>query len=549
MLAGLTVGVLVIPQSMAYAMIAGLPLIYGLYAAVIPQLVYAVLGTSRHLSLAPSAMVSLLIIAGLSQFATPGTADYIALAILLTLITGVLQLLLGLVRLGFVVNFLSRPVISGYTYAAAIIIAASQLKHLLGISLETDTDLLALFRGVFRQFELVNMAALGVGAVAIAVLLVVRKINRQLPGPLLVVVAGIALTYFLGWEKQMDIVGAIPGGLPAFALPQVGWQQVNMLLPTALVIALYGFTESISIGKALQTKHRYYQVRPNQELIALGVANTLSAFFSAFVSSGGFGRSAVNEQAGARTNLASVVSAALVVLTLLFFTPLFYFLPKAILAAIIITAVLGLLDTREVTYLARTNRKDMYMLLITFFGTLLFGVQLGIATGVLLSLGLVIQKSAYPHVARLGKLPDSDYYRNLERFPEAIDRHDVLVFRFDAQLYFANISYFKDKLEDMMRSKGDQLKVVVLNAQSVNALDSSAVRGLEEIIDWCKSKNIHFYMTEIIGPVRDVLIRTGLLRKMGADHVHMRVQDAIDHYDQKHVPGQRYATQAYRRRE
>jgi SulP family sulfate permease len=260
--------------------------------------------------------------------------------------------------------------------------------------------------------------------------------------------------------------------------------------------------------------------------------------------SGGLARTAVNVDAGANTNLASVISAALVALTLLFFTPLFYNLPNAILAAIIMVAVVNLIDVRTAVFLFRTNKKDFAMLLVTFLSTLIFGVQAGILTGVVLSLVLVIHRSVYPHLAELGKLPDSNYYRNLARFPEAIERKDALIFRFDAELYFANIGYFQEHLEQMIAKKGQDLKVIILNAQSIYALDSSAARGLEEIVEDCHRRGIEFYMTEAIGPVRDMLKCTGLFEKIGEDHFRMRVQDALDFFDTHQKMKNTYATQS-----
>ncbi len=256
-----------------------------------------------------------------------------------------------------------------------------------------------------------------------------------------------------------------------------------------------------------------------------------------FPVSGGLGRTAVNDQAGAKTNLSSIFSAILIGLTLLLLTPLFYFLPLVVLAVIIIVAVTGLIDIKLGVYLWKISKRDFIMMNVTFFTTLIFGVQAGITTGVILSIILVIHRSAYPHIARLGKLPDTNYYRNLDRFKEAIDREDALVFRFDAQLYFANVQYFKDNLERMMLAKGEGLRVIVINAQSINDLDSSAVKVLAEIIEYCKKTGIAFYLTEVIGPVRDVLKRTSLLDKIGYDHIHMRVGDALEHFDKKLAEG------------
>ena len=542
---GITVGIMLVPQGMAYAMIAGLPPIYGLYAAFIPQIVYSFLGTSRQLSVAPVAMISLLIAAGISEFANQGSEAYLRLAILLAMIVGILQLLFGLSKMGFLVNFLSQPVISGYTSSAAIIIGLSQLKHLLGVDMPSSNLIHQIFLNTTASVNDSHLLTIGIGVTGILLIIILKRINKSIPGPLITVFLAVLVVSSLGWESRgVRIVGDVPGGLPSLSLPFMTIEEISSLLPLALLISLVGFMESISISKAIQAKKRTYKVSSNKELIALGASNITGSFFGSFPVSGGFSRTAVNEQAGANTNLSSLISAAIVGLTLLFFTPLFYNLPNAILASIIMVAVFSLIDFKMPVLLFKTNKKDFAMLMVTFVSTLIFGVQVGILTGVVLSLGLVIHRSVYPHLAELGKLPDTNYYRNLSRFPEANEREDALIFRFDSELYFANINYFKERLEEMIAKKGEALKVIILNAQSIYALDSSAAKGLEEIVDDLQDRDIEFYMTEVIGPVRDTLRKTGLFQKIGEDHFRMRVQDALDYFDTNEKPAHSYATQS-----
>jgi SulP family sulfate permease len=489
-------------------------------------------------------MISLLIGAGVSQFAAVGSAEYISLAILLALMVGALQLLFGLFRMGFLVNFLSQPVISGYTSAAAIIIGLSQLKHLLGVNMPSSNLIHEIVGATTTHISGTHLLTLIIGMVSIFLIIFIKKLNKSLPGPLIIVVLGILAVSMLNLQETgVKIVGAVPEGLPTFSLPELSLGKIGSLFSLALIISLVGFMESISIAKAIQTKRRNYKVSANKELIGLGLSNIAGSLFSAFPVSGGFSRTAVNDQAGANTNLSAWISAVLVGLTLLFFTSMFYNLPNAILAAIIMVAVFGLIDVKTPVFLYRTHRKDFYMLILTFVATLVFGVQIGITTGVVLSLGLLIHRSVYPHLAELGKLPDTNFYRNLSRFPEAHERKDALVFRFDSELYFANINYFKEKLEDMIARKGPGLKVIVLNAQSIYNIDSSAAKGLEEIVDDCRNRGIDFYMTEVIGPVRDKLRLTGLLDKIGTDHFKMRCQDALDSYDKYDNSAHTYATQ------
>jgi len=546
--AGITVGILLIPQSMAYALLAGLPPIYGLYAAFLPQILYGFFGTSRQLSVAPAAMISLLISAGISPLAAQGSADYINAAILLAFLVGVIQFLLGAFRLGFLVNFLSQPVIKGYTYAAAIIISLSQLKHLLGISMPSSNLLHQVIENILGNISQTHFLTLIIGCVSIIFIILARKINKNFPGPLILVVLGILIAYITGLDLLgVNVLGKVPSGVPGFSLPAFNFTLVKELVPLALIISLIGFMESVAIAKVIQTKRRDHKVQPNKELIGLGMANITGSLFSSFPVSGGFSRTALNYQAGAQTNVASWVSAMLIGLTLLFFTPLFYYLPQTILAAIIIVAVSGFIDLETAKFLYRTNKKDFSLLVVSFILTMTFGAQTGIIIGVILSLGLVIHRSVYPHLAELGKLPDTNYYRNLSRFPEAIDRSDVLVFRFDSELYFANIEFFRDRLEQMIERKKSTLKVIVLNAQSIYSIDSTAAKGLQEIVSDLKSRDIDFYISEVIGPVRDTLSSTGLLQIVGEDHIVMRVQDAIDHFDSIEKPAQPYPFQSNRK--
>jgi SulP family sulfate permease len=447
--------------------------------------------------------------------------------------------------MGFLVNFLSQPVISGYTSSAAIIIGLSQLRHLMGVNMPSSNLLLEIIKTTSQHVAETHFLTFLIGAAGIALMLAIKKYNKSLPGAIIIVIIGIVLVSIFHLDKAgVKIVGTIPGGLPKMTIPGASRADFVNLFPLAILISMVGFMESISIAKAIQMRKRTYKISANKELIGLGFANFFGSFFSAVPVSGGFARTAVNEQAGANTNLASLISAALVGLTLLFFTPVFYYLPNAILASIIMVAVINLIDVKTSILLFKTNKKDFSMLLATFLSTLIFGVQIGIMTGVVLSLGLVIHRSVYPHLAELGKLPDSNYYRNLSRFPEAIERKDALIFRFDAELYFANISYFQERLEQMMVKKGSDLKVIILNAQSIYALDSSAAKGLEEIVANCHRQGIEFYMTEVIGPVRDMLRKTGLFEKIGEDHFRMRVQDALDNFDTHGKLGNSYAIQS-----
>lgn len=538
--AGLTVGVMLIPQGMAYAMLAGLPPIYGLYSAIIPLVVYAIFGTSRQLSVGPGAMIALLVSSGVGKLAETGGENFIALAILLALMVGVIQLLLGLLRLGFLVNFLSHPVVSGFTSAAALIIGMSQLKHLLGIEMVRSEYIYTIVGSAVENLPQTHVPTLLLGLAGMVVILLIKRYAKIVPGALVAVILGIAAVTVLGLAATgMKIVGEVPGGLPVPSMPlDIGdptplLANIRALLPIAFTIALVGFMQSIAIAKAMHARHKDYQLRANQELIGLGFANIFGSVFNAFPVSGGLSRSAVNDQSGARTGMASIISAGFIGLTLLFLTPLFYYLPQAILASVIMVAVFGLIDIKEVRHLWKTDRVDLALLLATFGLTLAFGIELGIGAGVALSLIMVIYRSAYPHVAELGRLGTSMHYRNVHRFPEVEQRPDVLILRFDAQLYFANAGYLRDKLEQLARKKGEPLKLIVLNAESISFMDSSAVHTIKDLVADYRASGIELVLAGVIGPVRDILFKSGLAELLGEDGMFVHCSDAVDFYDRR----------------
>lgn len=530
--AGLTVGVMLIPQGMAYAMIAGLPPIYGLYASTLPLIIYALLGTSRQLAVGPVAMVSLLTAAGIGAIAEGGTEVYIGLAITLAFFVGMIQFLLGAFRLGFLVNFLSHPVISGFTSAAALIIGLSQLKHLLGVNIERSHHVHEILIQAVEQFGQINWYTFAIGIGGIVLIKGVKRFMPAIPGPLLAVVFGILAVWGLGLTAEgVKIVGEVPSGLPSVSMPIFNGETLSTLLPVALAISLVSFMESIAVAKAIQSKHKDYKVVPNQELIALGLSNIGGAFFQSYPVTGGFSRTAVNDQSGAKTGLASIISALLIVLTLLFLTPLFYYLPKAILASVIMVAVFGLIDFKEPRHLWHADRSDFWMLVITFVATLSLGIELGIGIGVALSLGMIIYQTTRPHMAALGKVPGTHFYRNLERFQQVEKRPDLLIVRFDAQLYFANLSYFQEQMEEWMDARGEDLQAVIINAESINNMDSSALHMLQELVQNIRASGRYLYLAGVKGPVRDMLQKGHLVEEIGEDNFFMSVQEAVDHHD------------------
>jgi SulP family sulfate permease len=532
--AGLTVGVMLIPQGMAYASIAGLPAVYGLYASIVPILIYAIFGTSRQLAVGPVAMVSLLTATAIGSFEGITTEQYISYAIILALLVGAIQFLLGILRLGFLVNFLSHPVVSGFTSAAALIIGLSQLKHLLGVEIPRSHHVHEILINAIDKIGEINWIALVIGIIGILIIVLSKRIKKSLPGQLFAVIFGILAVSIFGLGQganAVSIVKDIPDSLPNFVIPIFDMNVFELLIPMALTISLISFMESIAVAKAIQTKHRDYKVVANQELISLGLANIFGSFFQSYSTTGGFSRTAVNDQAGAKTGLASIISAVLIIITLLFLTPYFYNLPKAILASVIMVAVFGLIDFKEAIHLFKSNKTDFWTLIVTFLSTLSFGVEIGIGVGVILSLAMVLFKTTNPHTAQLAKVPGSHFYRNIKRFDNLEEREEILIYRFDAQLFFANINYFKDKLYDYESRKGDKLKVLIIDGESINNIDSTALHALEEIQEDFNSRGIDIFFTGIKGPLRDKMIRSGFMNKVKEDHFFMSIQEAVNAYD------------------
>jgi len=533
LIAGLTVAIVLIPQAMAYAMIAGLPPVYGLYASLFPLLIYTFLGTSKHLAIGPVAMDSLLVAAGLGTLAITGLENYIALAIFLAFAVGAIQLLLGLFRMGFLINFLSKPVISGFTSGAVLIIIFSQVKHLLGADVENSSKFHKLVGHVFAKIGETNMYDLGIGITAIVLIVLFKKWSKKIPGILIAVVLGILLVYFLDFEPfGVEIVGAIPTGLPSFQVPQINLENLIDIWPIALTIALVGYLEAISIGKAIEEKNNENNIDANQELVALGTSNIVGSFFQSYPVSGSFSRSAINNDLGAKSSLSGLISMLLVIITLFFLAPLFYYLPKAVLAAIIMVSVYGLVDFAYPKVLWKNRKDEFAVLMATFLITLFIGIPQGILIGVLFSLLLMVYRTSKPHFAVLGNIKNSDYYKNVKRFDdEVIVRDDLLIVRFDSQLYFGNKNYFRKELFKHIDAKGSALKGVILNAEAINYIDSSAAAMLINVIDEIHNRDLQFIIAGAIGPTRDIIFNSGIIDALQKDFLFVQTKEAVACFD------------------
>jgi SulP family sulfate permease len=528
--AGLAVGVMLIPQGMAYAMIAGLPPVYGLYTAIFPQLIYAIFGTSRQLAIGPVAMDSLLVATGISLIATEGTEAYISFAILLAFFVGLFQFVLGFARMGFITNLLSKPVISGFTAAVAFIIAINQFKDLIGVNLIKSNRSYEILISAFNNIGQTHLLTLIIGILGILLIYFLKKINNKIPGAFLALLLGIAAVYILGLNDQgVKIVEEIPSGLPQFIMPNLSLESFRRLAPLAGTLAVISFIEAYSIGKAMEAKERTYKIVPNQELAALGLSNIVGSLFQAFPATAGFSRTAVNYSSGAKTPLASIFSAMIVILTLLFLTPFFYYLPNAILASIIMFAVVSLIDYTYIKYLWKTNKVEFVLLVITFSVTFSFGMVQGIVTGVSLSVLLLIYRAANPHMAVLGRVKGFTEYRNIKRFEDLEAWDHLLIIRVDAPFAFVNIQTIKEKILNEAIKREGMLKKVVIDAGPVSFIDATGLDGIRELMDALRTKDIELLFSEVVGPVRDIFYKNDLFSEKSAETFFMTTDEAVNY--------------------
>ncbi len=530
--AGITVAVLLIPQAMAYALLAGLPPITGLYAALASLVVYPLLGSSRHLSVGPVALDSLLVASGFGALiAGATTEEYLGFAITLAVMVGVIQTLMGLLRMGYLVNFLANPVINGFTSAAAIIIALSQLKHMLGIEIEASQQVYSLLRQLAGQIANVHGATLAMGSICLVMLLFLRRKFPRLPAGLITIAASTLTVWFAELQDTgMSIVGAIPRGLPALNVPNMDADRVASLLTLAVTIALVSFMESIAVAKRFAAQNRY-EVSANRELVSIGAGNVASGFAGGYPVAGSFSRTAINADSGAKTPLASIITATVIALTLVALTPLFYYTPIASLAAVILVAIKGLIDLEEPRRLLRINKKDFSLLLFAFFATLMLGIQYGVLLSVLASIILIFSRITRPPVVRFGRLPNTNIFRNLDRDPQAKIIPGVIIFRIDASLYFANVTYLKDKIYEAVAERQDPIHSFLIDASTTNEVDTSAITCLQEIAYEFKQTGIELYFSNVRGRIRDTMRRSGFLQQLGEDHFFYSKTAAIKHIE------------------
>jgi sulfate permease, SulP family len=525
--AAVIVTIMLIPQSLAYALLAGLPAEMGLYASILPLVAYAIFGTSRALAVGPVAVVSLMTAAAVGNLALQGTPEYAAAAIILAFLSGLVLLVMGFFRLGFLANFLSHPVIAGFITASGIIIATSQLKHILGIP-ASGHNLLELVHSILAHLGEVNFWTLAIGVPTTAFLFWVRKglkprlIAAGIPpklsdilakaGPVAAVVVTTLVTWALGLnDRGVAIVGDIPKGLPPLTIPKFDMEIWTSLIGSAVLISIIGFVESVSVAQTLAAKKRQ-RIVPDQELIGLGASNIAASISGGYPVTGGFSRSVVNYDAGADTPAAGAFTAVGIALATLALTPLIFFLPKATLAATIIVAVLSLVDFSILRTTWTYNKADFAAVAATILLTLGFGVELGVSSGVLISILLYLYRTSRPHIAEVGLVPGTEHFRNIERH-KVETSPEILTIRVDENLYFANARYLEDYLYD--RVVGDkQLKHVILMCSAVNDIDTSALESLEAIDHRLTDMGLKLHLSEVKGPVMDRLSRTHFLHEL-----------------------------------
>lgn len=544
LLAGVIVTIMLVPQGMAYAMLAGLPPQVGLYASILPLLIYAVFGTSKTLAVGPVAMVSLLTLSGVGALAQPGSSEFIVLALTLALLVGVMQILMGIARLGFLVNFLSHPVLVGFTSAAALVIGFSQLKHLFGIKVPDANHPYELLLNVLKNISATNRTAFALGISSILILLYFNYfakknlLNLNLSentaetlsktGPLIAVLLTTLAVWLFGFDKTsgVKIVGEIPAGLPSLTMPITEMSKITALLPIAAVIALVGFMESNAIGTTLASRRRQ-KIEANQELFAIGAANVGAAFTGGYPVAGGLARSVVNFNSGANTQLSSVITALLMALTVVLFTPVFYYLPQATLASIVIVAVISLFDFKSFKRIWVYSKTDAVALLATFFGVMIFDIEVGIGIGIATALVLYLYRTSKPHVAVVGRVGDTEHYRNVLRH-KVKTCPETLAVRIDESLYFANTKELEKCLLGAVADR-PEIKNIVLICSAVNLIDASALETLERIIEDLKAAGVKLYLAEVKGPVTDRLEKVGFLEHFGRENIFLSTHQAMEH--------------------
>jgi high affinity sulfate transporter 1 len=555
-MAGLAVWAMTVPQALAYAGIAGVPPVYGLYAVPLAMVAYAVFGTSRTLCVGPESAIAIISAVTVGALAVGNPNEFLVLTSLLTLVVGVLFLIFGLLRLGWAANFLSQPVLQGFTQGIALIVIIGQIPKLFGteapiaqllenthnlphlIGLEVD------YTGFFLQAWAVlatlgeaNLSTTVVGLGALALLFAFRRFWPLAPSALIAVFLSVLAVSFLGLaERGVSVIGEVETGMVSLAMPAVAVDKLAALLPGAFAIVLLGYSVSLSVA-AVGAQATGEEINPNQELVGIGVANLGAALSSGFVVCGSLSRGVVIRRAGGQTQIVSLINAGLVLLTLLFVLPLFFKLPNATLAAIVIQAMFGLVNLAYLRQLFRIDRGEFAYAMAALFGVLVLGILQGVALGVVLSLAVLIRRVSRPATAVLGRLPETEAYRDINAQPEAETFPGLLIFRFDAPIIFANAAYFAEQVRRLVVEAATPVQEVLVPAKQINQLDSTGANQLERLRSELEAKGISLSFTEVKSALRGPMRRTGLEEKIGTDHFYESIQDGVQAFLQRPTPG------------
>ena len=532
LLAGLTVWAMLVPQSIGYAALAGMPAVAGLYAALGAMLLYWLWGSSRELNLGPESTVAIMVATILAPMAEPGSDEHVAYAVTLALLVGLVLVVGGLFRLGRIADFLSRPVLAGYVFGSGILIVTSQLAGLLGIDIDASLYLTEI-GGLLRNLDQTNTAALGIGLGTIAVILVLRRLAPAVPGALVAVLAASLLV--VATRLNVEVVGAFPTGLPAVGLPEVSLSDVTRLIGPAFAIALLVYPDSVLTGQSLATAGRY-RLNANREFFGVGAANLGSGLLGGFAVNGSQSRSFVLRDAGARTQVANLWAAGLVVLTLLLLAPAFDYLPTAALSGIVIVAGLGLLDVGEYRVLWRYRRAEFWLAAFTAVAVLALGMLVGILVAVGLSLLQMVLRAASPHMAVLGRIPGTDTLRDLEDHPDAEVTPGLLVFRFDAPLFFANAGRLRDGVLTAIDEADEPVERVLLDAELVYDVDSTGAQVLLELLDSLDDRGVPLVLARVRTEIRDELDAAGITERLADPGIYLEVADGVGDYRSSRPP-------------
>ncbi len=527
----ITVFAVLVPSAMAYGDLAGVSPVAGLYVALGAMVMYALFGTSKQVVMGPEATTAIMTAAAVAPLAGGDPVRYAELAALTAILVGFLALLARVVRLGFITDFLSKPILVGYILGVTLIVIGSQLGKMFGIKLEADKFFQQVLELISRLDE-AHLLTVAIGVVCMAALLIMRRVNRKLPGPLIVVVVAIVLSTVLDWQlKGVAVVGAVPAGLPQLKIPAVSGQDIIALLPAALALTILIYADEILTARVFSSKHGQ-KTDANQEFVAIGMANISAGLLTGFPAALSASRTAVSDQMGGKTQWVGLIAAALTIIFLLFFTPLLAPLPTVALGAIIIVASLGLIDLAAFRFLRQVRSTEFWLAVVTAFGVLTVGVLQGILVAVMLSLINVLYHISRPHDALLDELDASGgtVYRGVADKDTSLTEPGLIVYRFDAPLVFANAGFFTERLEDLIVSAGAGLRCVILDAEAISDFDSTAAEALENLDADLERRGVDLWIARANGPLRDLLQVTGLTTRIGKENVYPSVRAAVTAY-------------------